>query len=246
MAQLFEAESLNVDVSGITFGSPGTQKPPSDAKLINFAHSLDAIPIFSEFYGNKRAGSIITMDKAFTDATTPHEIEYYVKSTKFVVQQALDDKSPFSSDAFAKAIVNGNNYDKKFQFNIGTNDADKLTPVVEDRYALAGDDDDKFNLLKSALIPKGDRIFDGGKGKDTVDVPYNKTRSGDGVVFKVFALDDGGLELRYDVKDSAKDVWKSVGVFYRTETIVYDNGDKEALVPGGQAKTAPDGDLVVG
>ncbi len=246
MAQLFEGESLEVDVSGITFGSPGSQKPPSDAKLINFAHFMDAIPTFGELFGNKRAGAIVTMDKAFTDATTPHEIEYYIKSTKFVVQQALDDKSPFSSNAFAKALVKGNTYDKDFRFDIGTNDADKLTPVVEDRYALAGDDDDKFNLLKSALIPKGDRIFDGGKGKDTVDVPYNKTRSGDGVVFKVFALDDGGLELRYDVKVGGKDNWKAVGVFYRTETIVYDNGDKEALVPGGQLKMAPHDDLIVG
>jgi hypothetical protein len=245
MAQLFVGESLDVDVSGITFGSPGTEKPPSDAKLVNFAHFLDAIPIFSELYGNKRAGGIITMDKAFTDATTPHEIEYYVKSTRFVVQQALDDKSPFSSDAFAKALVKGNNYDKKFQFDIGTNDADKLTPVAEDRYALAGNDDDKFNLLKSALIPKGDRDLDGGKGQDTVDVPYNKTRSGDGVVFKVKELDDGGLELKYDVKDGTKDVWKSVGVFYRTETIVYDNGDKEALAPSGQVKKVWGSDLIV-
>jgi pimeloyl-ACP methyl ester carboxylesterase len=246
MAQLFVGESLDVDASGITFGSPGTAKPPSDAKLVNFAHFLDAIPIFSELYGNKRAGSIVTMDKAFTDATTPHEIEYYVKSTRFVVQQALDDKSPFSSDAFAKAIVKGKNYDKDFRFDIGTNDADKLTPVAEDLYALAGNDDDKFNLLKSALIPKGDRVLDGGKGQDTVDVPYNKMRSGDGVVFKMIELDDGGIRLKYDVKENSKDVWKAVGDFYRTETIVYDNGDKEALAPSGQGKKGWDGDLVVG
>lgn len=245
MAQLFVGESLDVDVSGITFGSPGTEKPPSDAKLINFAHFIDAIPIFSEAYGNKRAGAIITMDKAFTDATTPHEIEYYLKSTKFVVQQALDDKSPFSSDEFAKAVVNGDNYDKKLRFDIGTNDSDTLKPVAEDRYALAGDEDDKFTMLKSEFIPKGDRDLDGGKGQDRVDVPYNKTRGGDGVVFQVKELDDGGLKLKYDVKENARDVWKTVGVFYRTETIVYDNGDKEALAPNGQLKTAPDSDLIV-
>ncbi len=245
MAQLFVGENLDVGVRGVTFGSPGTEKPPSGAKLVNFAHFTDAIPIFSELFGNKRAGAIITMDKAFPDATTPHEIEHYVKSTRFVVEQALDDKSPFSSDGFAKAVVKGGNFDANFRFDIGTNGPDTLKPVAEDRYALAGDGDDKFTMVKSEFIPKGDRDFDGGKGQDRVDVPYNKTRGGDGVVFKVKELDDGGLALKYDVKDGSNDVWKTVGVFYRTETIVYDNGDKELLAPSGHFNTAPDGDLIV-
>jgi hypothetical protein len=54
------------------------------------------------------------------------------------------------------------------------------------------------------------------------------------------------MALKYDAAKGVKDKWKTVGAFYRTETIVYDNGKTESL---GDATTkiaaAHEPDLIV-
>ena len=135
---------------------------------------------------------------------------------------------------------------RDIRLEIGSDKDDVLKPFAEDRFSLAGDGDDRFKIRKDELVQKRDRELDGGNGDDRVALPYNKTRKGDGVIFDVIERNDGGMALKYDAGTGSKDKWKTVGVFYRTETIVYDNGKSEPFAETATKIMAADkGDLIV-
>ena len=140
----------------------------------------------------------------------------------------------------------GGSYVRDIRLEIGSDKSDVLRPFAEDRFSLAGDGDDRFNIRRGELVQKQDRDLDGGNGDDRVALPYNKTRKGDGVIFDVIERNDGGMALKYDAGTGSKDKWKTVGVFYRTETIVYDNGKSEPFAETATKIMAADkGDLIV-
>lgn len=229
MAQLFLNEKLAVPVSGYTFGSPGADKARKEAKLINFAHTNDVVPALGSIKDD-RSGGVVTVDKNGLDGLkAAHSIEQYMKTTAFLTDQALDAAGPFHGHKLADALATGGAYLRDIRLEIGSNKNDVLRPFAEDRFSLAGDGDDRFDIRRDELLAKKKRDLDGGDGDDSVLLPYNRARKGDGAVFKLKEQDDGGMALKYDVATGAKDKWKAVGVLYRTETIVYDNGKTEIL-----------------
>ncbi len=245
MAQLFMNESVAVPVSGYTFGSPGADKAARDAKLLNIAHTNDVIPALGGIKDD-RSGGVVTVDKnGLTGLKAAHAIETYMKTTAFLTEQALDDDGPFHETKLADAFRTGGNYLRDIRLEIGSNRDDVLRPFAEDRFVLAGDGDDRFEIRRGELLPHQRRDFDGGSGDDSVMLPYNRKRKGDGVIFQLAERDDGGTALKYDVASGAKDKWKAVGVFYRTETVVYKNGKTEAFAElAVKTVTAHEGDLI--
>ena len=246
MAQLFMNETLAVPLSGYTFGSPGADKARKDARLINFEHTNDAIPDLGDIK-DERSGGVVTVDINGLDGLTrSHSIERYMKTTAFLSEQAEDADGPFHAHKLAKAFRDGGNYLRDIRLEIGSDQNDVLRPFAEDRFSLAGDGDDRFNIRRGELVQKRDRDLDGGNGDDSVALPYNKTRKGDGVIFDLIERNDGGMALKYDARTGSKDKWKTVGVFYRTETIVYDNGKSEPFAETATKIMAADkGDLIV-
>ena len=247
MAQLFLNETLDVPVSGYTFGSPGADKARKDATLLNFAHTNDLIPALGSVKDD-RSGGVVTVDKnGLNGITEPHATEQYMTTTAFLSGEASDTDSPFHSHGLAKALRTGGNFVRDIRLEIGTNGSDTLKPFAEDRFSLAGDGDDRFKIRKDELVEKRDRDLDGGNGDDRVALPYNKTRKGDGAIFDVSERNDGGMALKYDSGIGSKDNWKTVGVFYRTETIIYDNGKSEPFAEAAtKIATADKGDLLFG
>ena len=246
MAQLFLNESLEVPVRGYTFGSPGADNDRKDARLINFAHANDAIPALGSVKDD-RSGGVVTVDKnGLNGLTASHSIERYMATTAFLTNQASDKDGPFHSHGLADALRTGGNFVRDIRLEIGSGKDDVLKPFAGDRFSLAGDGDDRFKIRKDELVQKRDRELDGGNGDDRVALPYNKTRKGDGVIFDVIERNDGGMALKYDARTGSKDKWKTVGVFYRTETIVYDNGKSEPFAETATKIMAADkGDLIV-
>jgi hypothetical protein len=245
MAQLFMNEELAAPASGYTFGSPGADKARKEAKLVNFAHENDLVPWLGSFKDD-RSGGIVTIDKNGLDGiTAPHAIERYVKTTEFLAGEARDADGPFYAHGFAATLRTGDSYGRDIRLEIGSNQRDVLKPFAEDRFSLAGDASDRFAMRRGELAAKGDRDLDGGLGRDSVSLPYNKFRSGDGLIFKVIEQDDGGLLLKYDAGIFTRDVWKTVGMFYRTETVIYANGKEEPFAPTAKpAGAAEDGNLL--
>lgn len=245
MAQLFMNEKLDVPVSGYTFGSPGADHARKNATLLNFAHHNDAIPDLGDITG-ERSGGVVTVDKNGLDGLkAAHSIERYIKTTAFLSDQASDKESPFHSHGLAEALRTGGNFVRNVRLEIGTEKDDVLKPLAKDRFSLAGDGDDRFKIRRDELVEKRDRDFDGDDGDDRVALPYNKTRKGDGIIFDVIERNDGGMALKYDASTGSKDKWKTVGVFYRTETIAYDNGKSEPLSEAAtKIATADKSDLI--
>lgn len=246
MAQLFVNEQLAVPVSGYTFGSPGADDARKKARLVNFEHGNDAIP---ELGGIKdeRSGGVVTVDVNGLDGLkAAHSIERYMKTMSFLAEQAGDRDGPFHAHKLAKAFRDGGSYIRDLRLEIGSDGNDRLRPFAEDRFSLAGDGSDRFAIRRGELLADRRRDFDGGGGEDRVLLPYNKTRKGDGAVFQLTQRKDGGMALKYDVGTGATDKWKAVGILYRVETIVYDNGKAE---PAGDLTTklaaAHKGDLIV-
>lgn len=244
MAQLFLNEKLDVPVAGYTFGSPGADDARKNAKVINFAHAEDAIPALGGIKDD-RSGGVVTVDKSgLSGLKVAHSIEQYMKTTAFLTEQALDEEGPFHGNKLADALETGGNYLKDIRLEIGSNKDDRLKPFAEDRFSLAGDGNDRFDIGRGELLPEQRRDLDGGNGEDSVLLPYNRSRKKDGVIFEVAERNDGGMALKYDIGAGSKDKWKTVGVFYRTETIVYDNGKTESFAEVA-TKTAHKADLLV-
>jgi hypothetical protein len=246
MAQLFMNETLDAPLSGYTFGSPGADGARHRAPLLNFEHTNDAIPDLGDIK-DERSGGVVTVDINGLDGSSrSHSIERYMKTTAFLSEQAEDKDGPFHGHKLAKAFRDGGTYIRDIRLEIGSDANDRLRPFAEDRFSLAGDGDDRFGIRRDELVPKRQRDFDGGDGDDRVLLPHNRIRKDDGVIFQVAERNDGGMALKYDAAKGAKDKWKTVGVFYRTETIVYDNGKTETL---GDTTTkiaaADNGDLIV-
>ena len=130
-----------------------------------------------------------------------HATEQYMTTTAFLSGEASDTDSPFHSHGLAKALRTGGNFVRDIRLEIGTNGSDTLKPFAEDQFSLAGDGDDRFKIRKDELVEKRDRDLDGGNGDDRVALPYNKTRKGDGAIFDVSERNDGGMALKYDVRD---------------------------------------------
>jgi pimeloyl-ACP methyl ester carboxylesterase len=247
MAQLFMNENLDVPVSGYTFGSPGAEHARKNAPILNLAHEDDAIPDLGDITG-ERSGGVVTVDwNKLSGVTAAHSIERYINTTAFLSDQASDKESPFHSHGLAKALRTGGNFVHDIRLEIATSESDTLKPFAEDRFSLAGDGDDRFKIRKDELVQKAGRDFDGGEGDDRVTLPYNKTRKGDGVIFDVIERNDGGMMLKYDSGKGSNDKWKTVGVFYRTETIAYDSGKSEPFTETAtKVATADKGDLIFG
>lgn len=216
MAQLFLNEKLDVPVEGYTFGSPGAEKASKHAPLVNFAHANDAIPALGGVKG-ERSGGVVTVDvNGLEGLSRSHSIERYTKTTAFLSEQAGDGDGPFHAHKLADALRDGGSYLRDIRLEIGSDKNDVLRPFAEDRFSLAGDGDDRFDIRRGQLVPKHDRDLDGGHGDDSVVLPFNRTRKGDGVIFDVIERNDGGMALKYDVGTGSADKWKTVGVFYST------------------------------
>lgn len=246
MAQLFMNEELEVPVEGYTFGSPGADDARKRAPLVNFEHTNDAIPDLGDIK-DERSGGVVTVDiNGLDGASRSHSIERYMKTTSFLSEQAEDRDGPFHTHKLAKAFRDGGSYIRDIRLEIGSDGNDRLRPFADDRFSLAGDGDDRFHMRRGELVQKRDRDLDGGNGDDRVALPYNKTRKGDGVIFDVIERNDGGMALKYDAGTGSKDKWKTVAVFYRTETIVYDNGKSEPFAETAtKIMAAEKGDLIV-
>ena len=206
----------------------------------------DAIPDLGDIK-DERSGGVVTVDiNGLDGASRSHSIERYMKTTAFLSEQAEDADGPFHAHKLAKAFRDGGSYIRDIRLEIGSDKNDVLRPFAEDRFSLAGDGDDRFDIRRGELVQKQDRDLDGGNGDDRVALPYNKMRKGDGVIFDVIERNDGGMALKYDAGTGSKDKWKTVGVFYRTETIVYDNGKSEPFAETATKIMAADkGDLIV-
>lgn len=246
MAQLFLNEKLDVPVDGYTFGSPGAEDARKKAKLLNFVHENDAVPDLGDVTGEP-SGGVVTVDKVGLDGLkAAHSIEEYIETTAFLSGQAVDKDSPFHAHGLAKALRTGGDFVHDIRIEIGGDGRDTLRPFAEDRFSLAGEGDDRFDIRRSELLPEKRRDLDGGEGEDSVHLPYNRTRKGDGVIFQIDQRKDGGLALTYDVGKGHDDKWKTIGVFYRTETIVYDNGKTESLGDAAtKIATAHKADVIV-
>ncbi len=246
MAQLFLNEKLAVPLSGYTFGSPGADDDRKRAPLVNFEHANDAIPDLSGIK-DERSGGVVTVDiVGLNNLKAAHSIERYMKTTAFLSEQAEDRDGPFHAHKLAKAFREGGSYIRDIRLEIGSDKNDVLRPFAVDRFSLAGDGNDRFDIRRDELVAKKARDLDGGNGEDSVLLPYDRTRKGDGVIFQVTERNDGGMTLKYDAATGSKDKWKTVGVFYRTETIVYDNGKSEPFAETATKFAAADkGDLII-
>jgi hypothetical protein len=191
---------------------------------------------------------VVTVDVNGLDGLkAAHSIERYMKTTSFLAEQAGDRDGPFHAHKLVKVFRDGGSYTRDIRLEIGSDGDDRLRPFAEDRFSLAGDGNDRFAIRRGELLADRRRDFDGGDGEDRVLLPYNKSRKGDGAIFQLTERKDGGMTLKYDVGTGAKDKWKAVGILYRVETIVYDNGKTE---PAGDLTTtklaaAHKGDLLV-
>lgn len=246
MAQLFMNEKLGVPVEGYTFGSPGADDARKKAPLLNFEHTNDAIPDLSSIK-DERSGGVVTVDVVgLNGLKAAHSIERYMATMAFLSEQAEDGDGPFHGHKLAKAFREGGSFIRDIRLEIGSDQNDVLRPFAEDRFSLAGDGDDRFDMRRGELVAKKARELDGGEGEDRVKLPYKEIRKGDGDIFQVTERNDGGMTLKYDVGKGPNDKWKTVGVFYRTETIVYKDGKSESF-DGSAAKVmaADKGDLIV-
>lgn len=207
-----------------------------------------------------RAGADIKIDSALDSSSgfTEHDRVAYARDIVKLVEFAKDPDGPFSGTVFAKKLIAGDTYTgPQLKIAVGKPvDPSNLTskydskikaPLTDNNFVLGNNGQkDQFILTKATLLQTANRNFDGGGVEiDSVVLPYNKSRGKDGKIFKVVELNDGYKLLKYDTKDGSKDVWKTVGTFYRTEQIVYANGKTDPF--GAKAKIAAlhDGDDII-